>query len=80
MKIGRIKKYMDKQPDNIGSTNLPPSIIPYDNYYLTDSSVSVSRGYVSLKNNVEWVYRNPIHPQFFKIKIHIIIPIIQDIK
>ena len=32
---------MDKKPDNIGSTNLPPSLIPYDNYYLTDSSVSV---------------------------------------
>ena len=59
---------MDKQPDNIGSTNLPPSLIPYDNYYLTDSSVSVSRGYVLLKNNVEWVYRNPIHPQVFQNK------------
>ena len=57
---------MDKLPDNIDSTNPPPLIIPYDNYYSTDSSVSVSRGYVRLKNDVGWVWRNPIYSPFFQ--------------
>ena len=70
---------MDKQPDNIGSTNPPPSLIPYDIYSLTDSSVAVSRGYLRLENNVYWVRRNPIYPQFSIITIHIIIPTIQNI-
>ena len=59
---------MDKLPDNIGSTNPPPSLNPYDNYSLTDSSVSTSRGCVSMKNDVEWVCRNPIYAQFFQNK------------
>ena len=55
---------MYKIPENVGSTNPPPSLIPYDNYSLTDSSVSVSRGYVCPKNDVEWFLRNPIYPQY----------------
>ena len=55
---------MDKLPENIGSTNPTPSIIPQDNSSPTDRSVSVPRGYVRMKNDVEWVLRNSIHPQF----------------
>ena len=57
---------MYKLQENIGYTNPPPSLIPNDNYSFVDNSLSVSRGYVRIKNNVEWVWRNPIHPQFIQ--------------
>ena len=59
---------MNKLPENIGSTNPPPSPIPYDNYSLTGSSVSVSRWYMHMKNSIKWVWRNPIYPQFVQNK------------
>ena len=59
---------MDNIPEDVGSTNPPPSLIPYGNYSLTDSPVSVSRGCVRLKINVTWVLRNPIYPQLVKNK------------
>ena len=35
---------MDNIPEHIGSTNLPPPLIPADDYSLTESSISVSGG------------------------------------
>ena len=57
-------KLIDKLPENIGPTNPPLPTISYDNYSLTEIYVLVSGGDVRLHNDVEWVWRNYIYPQF----------------
>ena len=46
-------KWTDKLPAHIVSTNPPPPLIPADGHSLTESSISLSGGYLYLKDDIE---------------------------